>query len=605
MTRIQKAVSDPIANLAIGTIIEVDGTHIVAELDSEIAELTRVYNGVTYPIGQFGSIVKIHFGRRIVYAYVSRLRMKSDFERELGLQITAHPTARVIEADLFGEADCISTSGTWTIRFERGVQTFPLPQQRVYLTPRSELASIYGRGNEHSIAVGEHVGAGGAPCYLDMDELLGKHTAILGSTGAGKSGAVAAILHAVIDHGPANKYGEWNPRIVILDPHNEYASAFPNHTRLSSDERTLNLPYWMLDLEETIQLIIGKSEHGASAQTQVLKNALLAARSLGARTLNLDPANYTVDSPIPYEIGNPSGLDNLGQRDQVLDTNGLVGQINDLRPKDSKDKSKHEEFNKLIRKIDSLMRDGRLQFMMTPWVANPDNDLLTQVMGQFLVGDNPITIIDLSGVPNEVAGAASSAIARTLFAAKLWQSAEERQDSPVLLVCEEAHRYVPNRGEAQYAAARDAIQRLAKEGRKYGIGLMLVSQRPSEVDATVLSQCNSWVVLRITNESDREHVRSVLPDSLTGLTKVLSGLRQREAIIVGQATSLPSRILIRKLTDDRLPKSHDISFNQGWQHMRIEDSQLSELADRWRRQVRKSNLVTPQTSDADNRVKAE
>ena len=586
MTASQRTPGDPIENLAIGTIIEVDGTHIVAELDAEIAELTRVYNGVIYPIGQFGSIVKIHFGRRLVYAYVSRLRMKADFEREHGLPTGIGSSARVIEADLFGEGECIHSESEWHLRFERGVSTFPLPQQHVYLTPRSELAAIYGRGNEHSIAVGEHVGAGGAPCFLDMDELLGKHTAILGSTGAGKSSAVAAILHSVLEHGTHQTLETWNPRIIILDPHNEYSSAFADHTRLSTDEGTLTLPYWMLDFEETVALIIGKTEFAATAQINVLKNALLAAREAGARVLGLNPNDFTVDSPVPYELGNPVGLDNLGNRNGQLDTVGLVGQINDQRPKDSKDKSKHEEYNKLLRKIDSLLRDSRLQFMMRPWQPGPTNDTLPAILAQFFGSGNPVCVVDLSGVPNEVAGAASSVIARTLFAVKLWQTANEREVNPVLLVCEEAHRYVPNRGEAQYAAAREAVQRLAKEGRKYGIALMLVSQRPSEVDPTVLSQCNSWIVLRITNESDREHVRAILPDSLVGLTKILSGLRQREAIVVGQATSLPSRILIKKLSPLQLPRSHDISFNLGWRHPYLDDAKLKLLADRWRRQVR-------------------
>ena len=155
-----------------------------------------------------------------------------------------------------------------------------------------------------------------------------------------------------------------------------------------------------------------------------------------------------------------------------------------------------------------------------------------------------------------------------------------------LLVCEEAHRYVPNLGEAEYEAAKGAIRRIAKEGRKYGIGLMLVSQRPSEVEATVLSQCNSWIVLRITNESDREHVRGVLPDSMAGLTKTLSGLRRQEAIFVGEAAMLPSRIMIRDLTEEQLPKSNDIDFDKGWRGDPASEEQLQEVANRWRYQQR-------------------
>lgn len=597
MSTYPRTPGDPIENLAIGTIIEVDGTHVVAELHAQIAELTRVYNGVTYPIGQFGSIVKIHFGRKLIYAYVSRLRMKADFDREHGVPADVNSSARVIEADLFGEGEWKMLNDKWQLTFERGVSTFPLPQQIVYLTPRGELGDVFGRGSERSICVGEHVGGGGTQCFLDVDELLGKHTAVLGSTGAGKSSAVAAVLHSLLEHGQERAFSDWNPRIIILDPHNEYCGGFPNHRRLSTDEGTLSLPYWMLDLEESIALIIGKTEFAATSQTNVLKNALLAARREAATAVGVNPDAISVDSPVPYVLGNPIGLDNLGLRNGTLDTIGLVGKINDQRPKDSKDKGKHEEYNKLIRKIESLVRDTRIGFMMAPWQPT-DGDPLPDVLHQFLGDGESICIVDLSGVPNEVAGAASSVVARTLFAAKLWQTTAERESNPVLLVCEEAHRYVPNRGEAQYAAARDAIQRLAKEGRKYGIALMLVSQRPSEVDATVLSQCNSWIVLRVTNESDREHVRAILPDSLVGLTKVLSGLRQREAIVVGQAAALPSRILIRKLTGAQLPRSHDISFTAGWRSAHLGQDALKELATRWRLQDRHAATPAPAISTA-------
>lgn len=591
---------DPINNLAIGTIIEVDGTHIVAELDAQIAELTRVYNGVIYPIGQFGSIIKVHFGRRIIYGYVSRLRMKSEFDRERGVTTELNPSARVVEADLFGEGEWSMSHETWALSFQRGVSTFPLPQQRVFLTPRHELAFVFGQGTETSITIGEHVGSGGALCYLDLDELLGKHTAVLGSTGAGKSSAVAALLHAILEHGSINEFDRWHPRVIILDPHNEYGGAFDGHTRLSTDEGTLCLPYWMLDFEETISLIIGKTEHAATSQTNVLKNALLAARQKGATLLGLNPDEVTVDSPIPYILGDPSGLDSLGTRGGTLDTIGLVGEINEQRPKNSKAQENHSEFNKLIRKLDGLTRDARLKFMLAPWDETTCKDPLPEVLGQFIGDGHPVCIVDLSGVPNEVAGAASSAVARTLFAIKLWQTSEEREKNPVLLVCEEAHRYVPNSGEAQYAAARTAIQRLAKEGRKYGIALMLVSQRPSEVDATVLSQCNSWIVLRVTNDADREHVRAILPDSLIGLTKVLSGLRQREAIVVGQAIALPSRIRVRRLENEQLPRSHDISFIKGWGAPYLDDQSLGSLASRWRYQDRNRNGCAQSEWEATN-----
>ncbi|MBU2623589.1 MAG: ATP-binding protein [Proteobacteria bacterium] len=561
--------SDPVENLEIGKIIEVDGAHIIAELEPKLTELSRVYAGETYPIGQFGSIIKIHFGRRIIYAFVGRLRMKAEYELERGILPQASADERIVEADLFGEGewthDASVSPPRWELHFERGVATYPLPQQTVYLTPKSELRYIYGRGKGPVVYIGEHVGSGGTQCYADMNELIGKHTAVLGSTGAGKSGTIATIIHSILERGQTAGHSNWEPRIVILDPHNEYGSAFTNHLRLSTDEGSLKLPYWLLNLQETIALVIGKTEFVATSQANIVKTALLNARNSVEESIGIDITKISVDSPTPYS------LDTFKQ------------EVNSQRPS-GKDKKEQEPFNSVINKLETLQRDTRMKFMLKPW--DNINDPFPKVLSQFVGEGEPVCIIDLSGVPNEVAGIASAVIARTLFYLKVWQSTSEREKYPVLLVCEEAHRYVPNRGEAQYEAAQEAIRRIAKEGRKYGLGLLLVSQRPSEVEATVLSQCNSWIVHRITNDADREQVRGILPDSVSGLTKMLSGLRRREAIFVGQAAMLPSRILIRELSADKLPRSKDIDFDKGWQNSHMTNAQLIDVAKRWRYQER-------------------
>ena len=558
----------PVENLAIGTIIEVDGSHIVAELKPGITELSRIFGGDTYPIGQFGSIVKIHFGRRIIFAFVGRLRMKAEYELERGIAPQAASDERVIEADLFGEGEWLSGTSvkpvSWGLKFDRGVATYPLPQQTVYLTPKRELRFIYGHGNGPSVHLGEHVGTGGTKCYAEMNELLGKHTAILGSTGAGKSGTVAAVLHSLLERGAEAGLANWKPRIVVLDPHNEYSAAFPGHKRLSTDDGSLVLPYWLLNFSETIALVIGKTEFVATSQANIVKMALLKARIEGATVLGLTAENITVDSPVPYKLST------------------FITSVQADKPSQA---SKQDSHNSILEKLDVLIRDARVAFMMNEW-DGAAQDPFPSILSQLVSDDAQPRIVDLSGVPDEVAGVSSAVIARTLFNLKVWQTADERHNDPVLLVCEEAHRYVPNRGEAQYEAAQEAIRRIAKEGRKYGIGLLLVSQRPSEVEATVLSQCNSWIILRITNEADREHVRAILPDSMDGLAKMLSGLRRQEAIFVGQAAVLPSRILIRSLRPEQLPRSNDIDFEKGWQAAAMTEAQLAAIANKWRYQIK-------------------
>ena len=558
--------NDTIDNLAIGKIIEVDGSHIVAELEPKISELSRIYAGETYPIGQFGSILKIHFGRRLIFAFVGRLRMKADYDAEKGITSLSSSDERIVEADIFGEGEWVLDSSidplNWVLKFDRGVSTYPLPQQTVYLTTKSELRFIYGQNKGITVYLGEHVGVSGTPCYAELNELLGKHTAILGSTGSGKSGTVAAVVHSILERGVVSNYEKWQPRVIILDPHNEYSGAFKNHKKLSTDDETLSLPYWLLNFQESTALFIGKTEFVATSQTNIVKASLLQARILGAQELGLDKNKITIDSPIPYKL---SDFKNAIESDKPTQA------------------SKQDSHNSILDKLDALMRDARVRFLMTEWEGgkqDPFPGIIEQLIGE---GEQP-RIIDLSGVPNEVAGISSAVIARTLFNLKVWQNADERSKDPVLIVCEEAHRYVPNRGEAQYESAQEAIRRIAKEGRKYGIGLLLVSQRPSEVEATVLSQCNSWIVLRITNDTDREHIRSILPDSMSGLTKMLSSLRRQEAIFVGQAAMIPSRILVRSLEANQLPSSHDVDFDSGWQNDYMTEEQLKIIAERWRYQ---------------------
>ena len=560
--------NDPIENLAIGTIVEVDGSHIVAELKPRITELSRIYGGDTYPIGQFGSIVKIHFGRRIIFAFVGRLRMKAEYELERGIASQSGGDERVIEADLFGEGEWLKEgepwAGGWRLTFDRGVATYPLPQQTVYLTPKRELRYIYGHGDGPALHLGEHVGTGGTKCFAEMNELLGKHAAVLGSTGTGKSATVAAVLHSLLERGGEAELKAWMPRIVVLDPHNEYSAAFPGHQKLSTDDGSLNLPYWLLNFNETIALLIGKTEFVATSQANIVKKALLGARLEGAEILGLDSSRITVDSPVPYKLAK------------------FASNVEADKPPQA---SRQEPHNSILEKLDVLRRDARVEFLMREW-NGASQDPFPVILAQLLSGTGQPKVVDLSGVPNEVAGVSSAVIARTLFNVKVWQTPDERQKDPILLVCEEAHRYVPNRGEAQYEAAQDAIRRIAKEGRKYGVGLLLVSQRPSEVEATVLSQCNSWVILRISNDADREHVRAILPDSMAGLTKMLSGLRRQEAIFVGQAAVIPSRILVRSLSFEQLPRSNDIDFNEGWQSVAVSEQQLAKIAERWRYQTK-------------------
>lgn len=242
-----------------------------------------------------------------------------------------------------------------------------------------------------------------------------------------------------------------------------------------------------------------------------------------------------------------------------------------------------KDYASILNKFRVLTTDPRIRFLMAEW--NDTSPTLEQIISQFLdvTGNNPpLKIVDISGLPNEVAGPLTGAIARVLFEYKLHQTRVERERDPVLFVCEEAHRYVPDRGEAQYAVAQAAIRRIAREGRKYGLGLMLVSQRPADVEGTVISQCNSWIVLRLSNSNDHDHVARFLPDSLAGMTRVLSSLPRQEALFVGEAAAIPARIRLKTLSEAQLPNSRDISFAKGWSEEPPTHAEIVAVVDRMR-----------------------
>ena len=594
----------PREELEIGHIVEVNGSSLRIDLGDDIEELVRAVDGRNYPIGQVGSVIKIHFGRVVLFAFVRLLRMKSDLvDLPEGQVVQPDDDSRILEADLFGQ-------GAWSaeaskLDFSRGVEKYPLPLQKVYLCLNRELEAVY-KAAEFSAAeaaispmipIGNYVGSNGAVCRANVDKLFGHHFAVLGSTGSGKSGTIASVLHSVLDHRAGDN--SLKPKIIVIDPHGEYAKAFAGRSRVlraysdaaatTVEGELLKLPYWLMSSDEFRSLVIGKTEFEATSQNNIVYEAIAYARQVEAglvKDVGDDPVglvaleaaegktdddllNFDRDKPFPFKLSQfEKHVDKVQGR--------KAGKTDNLAASSGRDK-----IDSILKKLKILRANPQLKFLMEDHGAEAPS--LKQVLEQF-VGESDtqhIRIVDISGLPNEVAGPLAALIARLIFQYKVWQERDERRRDPVLLICEEAHRYVPNHGEAQYREAQEAVRRIAKEGRKYGIGLGLVSQRPSDVESTVLSQCNSWIVLRLTNASDQAHVAKFLPDSLSGLTKMLPALTRREAIFVGEAAALPSRIRVNALTDDRLPDSNDVSFSEGWLSGQGADDFIDVIVDRW------------------------
>lgn len=605
-----------VKDLRIGHIVEVSGTSIRVELDGDVTELSRTHAGRVYPIGQMGSVVKVHFGRQIVFGFVTLLRMRSEELIEQGQVIPPDADQRIMEVELFSE-------GVWqgpqhALRFTRGVTTFPLPRQGVYLLTRDEAVALYTAaegqreddGFDALVPFGTYVGADAAQCRANIDKMFSMHCAVLGSTGSGKSGAVAAIVHSILAH-KAKVDAVCHPRIIVIDPHGEYGNAFGDRATIyraydpigndGAEGLSIDLPYWLMSAEEFRLLVIGKTEFEATSQHNIIYKALTHARMVAAGLV--DPAPAETGTQAPQDGDEPdvprpkAGIDQAELEEFDRDkprpfslvelVNHIIflqgakaknGRLEQLPPAEFA-----KNFKSVLDKIGVLRRDPRIKFMMREW--DPRGPTLTSIIGQFVgeIAQTPnsdLRILDISGLPNEVAGPMTASLARLLFRYKVYQTKGERTKDPILLVCEEAHRYVPDRGEAEYAAAQGAIRRIAREGRKYGLGLMLVSQRPADVESTVIAQCGTWLVLRLTNQADQQHVSRFLPDGLSGMTKSLPNLGQQEAIFVGEGAALPARIRIMDLSEEKLPQSHNAKFAEGWSGPRLTEVELDAIAKR-------------------------
>lgn len=604
------------SDLEIGTVFEVAGSAIKISLKRDITELTRSFSGRVYDVGQIGSIVKLHLGRRIIFATVKLLRLQTDEESAaLGApdRGATNQDKRVIEADLLGEA--VFNSSNNSLLFRRGVSTFPLPLQAVHLTTKEEIELLFQSvetarddGIQSYVPIGSYIGATSVECRANIDRLFGQHCAVLGSTGSGKSSAVAAIIHSVLEH-PLRAGADTKPTIILIDPHGEYSSAFGDLAQVyraydslvlgEEGASNLKLPYWLLSSDEFRSLVIGKTEFEATSQANTIYKALTHARMHAAGLVRSAAGEVPTDLPAGQHPEEPFLTEGTGPeqvagfdrdrprpfklqefRDHIVNRQAKRPAGQGWGPVTASDFQK--DYVSILNKFRVLTTDPRISFLMDEFgEASPSlSDILAQFLNLGGGEDRPLKIIDISGLPNEVAGPLTGAIARLLFQYKLHQSRIQRESDPVLFVCEEAHRYVPNRGEAQYEVAQSAIRRIAREGRKYGLGLMLVSQRPADIEGTVISQCNSWIILRLSNSSDQEHVSKFLPDALAGMTKMLSSLPRQEALFVGEAAAIPSKIKLRTLTKDQLPDSNDISFAEGWSSTGTTTETLNQVVQR-------------------------
>ena len=608
----------------LGSVQDVQGATVRVALDDGTVSGLTFVEGRSYRIGQVGSFVRVPLGYIDLFGVVAKVGAGA--VPEAMREVNPYGN-RWLGVELVGQA----TRGG---HFERGVSQYPTIDDPVHLVAEQDLARIYGRADASKLLrIGHLASAESIPALLDLNQLVTRHSAVVGSTGAGKSTTVAGLLTALSEPG---RYP--SARAMIIDIHGEYPRALKERAtvfRINPDadrgETALYVPYWALTFDEFLSLTLGdleESGRGAVIQkiTELKKESLEAKARPGVATETL-----TVDSPVPFSIhklwfelhceihathhetkGVPQSretwallLNKTGEPQEVGDALA-VKPPGFCAPKDVKEDPEKIRLSRsslnIARPLAALaarLRDPRFDFLFRPgdWLPKPDqpptSDLDTLLQG-WVGGAAPVTILDLSGVPPSILNDLLGALLRIIYDALFWARnlPEGGRERPLLLVLEEAHSYL-SRSDSSPAAA--AVRRIVKEGRKYGIGAMIVSQRPSEIDQTILSQCGTIFAMRLANSTDRGHVTGAASDNLEGLFAMLPTLRTGEAIVVGEAVNLPMRALVDAPPPDRRPDSGDpkvvthevpgegFDGPGGW-NQRRDPEDYAEVLELWRRQ---------------------
>jgi uncharacterized protein len=570
----------------IGTVQDVAGTTVSVSLASETATGLSFFKGESYRIGQVGSFVRIPLGYTSLFGIVSQVGAGAAPKAEGDTHPWGNQWLRV---QLVGER---GREG----KFERGISQHPTINDAVHIVTEEDLREIYGPGDPVDfVTVGHLASAESIPALVNINKLVTRHSAVVGTTGAGKSTTVAGLLAALSD---PTRYP--SARIVILDIHGEYAKALAENstvfriaTDAREDEKPLQIPFWALSFDELVKLAFGDLK---DQPLTAVADAIVALKRESLSNKARDGVNaesLTVDSPVPFcihklwfdfhqrehrtVIPKPGGAPDEVVAAYVLGADGNPVQIGDAMSvtppqyrmvKTSGPPNERVQWGpdplgmrQQLAVLASKLRDPQLAFLFNPaeWRPGLDGTVakdLDALLADWLGSPSPIAILDLSGIPSTVLNDLVGALLRILYDALFWARdlPEGGRQRPLMLVLEEAHAYL---GREHSGAAATAVRRIAKEGRKYGVGLMIISQRPSEIDPIILSQCGTIFAMRLANDTDRGQVAAAASDNLKGLFDILPILRTGEAIIVGEAVSLPIRTLIDPPEKNRRPDSED------------------------------------------------
>ena len=528
----------------IGRVVEIGGGGGRLELIvGRMAEVSVDSDPSVALSGQVGGHCKVEVGQRWLLANVKALKLH---DSEGGMVVA--------EVDFLGEGEEHEQTGK-LINFRRGITGYPPPGAKVFPVSGDDMKQMFAADERPHIEIGTVYPTKDVRGALYIDALLGKHFALLGSTGTGKSTAAALIMHRICDLSPEG-------HIVMIDPHGEYSAAFKGVGELFNVEN-LAMPYWLMNFEEHCEVFITTSGAERQRDVDILAKCLLQARARNRAAEGM--TKLTVDSPIPYALSDLTGA--------ITHEMGLLNKATDTAP-----------FMRLKTKIDELKADPRYHFMFSGMLIA---DSMTQFVSKIFrlpAKGKPISIVDVSGVPSDIVSVVVAVLSRLVFDYAIWSRNEVPR--PVLLVCEEAHRYVPADKTSSGQAVRKVLERIAKEGRKYGVSLGLITQRPSDLAEGVLSQCGTIIAMRLNNERDQQFVKSAMPEGARGFLDVIPALRNRECIVCGEGVSIPIRVSFDELERDRRPASSDPLFSELWRQSGDEEAMVARVVKRWRSQGR-------------------
>nr|WP_081853344.1 DUF87 domain-containing protein [Erythrobacter longus] len=528
--------------LPIGIVLEISGAGSQIALDLQrLNDCMEDEDRSIALAGQVGSQIKIRVGDAWLLANVRDQR--KDRRAENG--IIAH-------IDFLGEGSEERLTGR-IHGFKRGVTRYPVPGAMVYPATTKDLEQIYASDGRANITIGTVFPTRDIRAGLYIDAMLGKHFALLGSTGTGKSTSAALILHRICEHAPEG-------HIVMIDPHGEYSAAF-RQTGKILDVSNLQMPYWLMNFEEHCEVLLTSDGNERQVDMDILAKCLLHARSKNRLAESM--GKITVDSPIPYLLSDLST--------KLQDEMGKLDKATSSAP-----------YMRIKGKLDELKADPRYQFMFSGMLVG---DTMTHFISKVfrMPGEGkPISIIDVSGVPSDITSTVVAVLSRLVFDFAIW--GREENTRPILLVCEEAHRYVPNEKNSDGSSVGSILSRIAKEGRKYGISLGLITQRPSDLAEGVLSQCGTIISMRLNNDRDQAFVRSAMPEGSRGFLDSIPALRNRECIVCGEGVAIPIRVTFDNLEEHKRPASEDPSFSELWNRGGGEEELVERTVLRWRSQ---------------------